>query len=216
MLLNDIYLFCGCTIQTYTPITHRPRYNSSENFHKVAPVPFAIANSYHIICAISFYIYPFKRYFLLSSKYGDGWLSLKYVEVMAKSVFLVWRARQLNLYTARTYDQVIFVQAVLTRTSGGLENPLPPTFFHSERSEECIDFTMMCVFFFFFFFVFVSVYSITSRNNAPISNYGGGFRCKSEYPWCIVEHREKPKKKIKKNGNFYAKPVFDQIEFFLW
>ncbi|KAF0758244.1 Uncharacterized protein FWK35_00009198, partial [Aphis craccivora] len=51
----------------------------------------------------------------------------------------------------------------------------------SERSEECIDFTMMCVFF------FVSVYSITSRNNAPISNYGGGFRCKSEYPWCIIE-----------------------------
>ncbi|KAF0760009.1 non-lysosomal glucosylceramidase, partial [Aphis craccivora] len=30
-------------------------------------------------------------------------------------------------------------------------------------------------------------FSITSRNNAPISNYGGGFRCKSEYPWCIVE-----------------------------
>ncbi|KAF0771960.1 Uncharacterized protein FWK35_00006127, partial [Aphis craccivora] len=58
--------------------------------------------------------------------------------------------------------------------------------YHSERSEECIDFTMMCVFF-FFFFVFVSVYSITSRNNAPILKYGGGFRCKSEYPWCIIE-----------------------------
>ncbi|KAF0763646.1 Uncharacterized protein FWK35_00025161 [Aphis craccivora] len=28
---------------------------------------------------------------------------------------------------------------------------------------------------------------ITSRNNAPISNYGGGYRCKSEYPWCIIE-----------------------------
>ncbi|KAF0764062.1 Uncharacterized protein FWK35_00007248, partial [Aphis craccivora] len=41
----------------------------------------------------------------------------------------------------------------------------------SERSEECIDFTMI----------------ITSRNNAPISNFGGGFRCKSEYPWCIIE-----------------------------
>ncbi|KAF0726642.1 Uncharacterized protein FWK35_00030545 [Aphis craccivora] len=41
---------------------------------------------------------------------------------------------------------------------------------NSERSEECIDFTI-----------------ITSRNNAPISNYGGGFRCKSEYPWCIIE-----------------------------
>ncbi|KAE9537964.1 hypothetical protein AGLY_005936 [Aphis glycines] len=31
--------------------------------------------------------------------------------------------------------------------------------------------------------------SITSRNNAPISNYGGGFRCKSEYPWCIIEFK---------------------------
>ncbi|KAF0769536.1 Uncharacterized protein FWK35_00017254, partial [Aphis craccivora] len=38
-------------------------------------------------------------------------------------------------------------------------------FLDSERSNECIDFTMMCVFF------FVSVYSITSRNNAPISNF---------------------------------------------
>ncbi|KAE9545646.1 hypothetical protein AGLY_001189 [Aphis glycines] len=43
----------------------------------------------------------------------------------------------------------------------------------SERSEECIDFTMI----------------ITSRNNAPISNYGGGFRCKSEYPWCIIQFK---------------------------
>ncbi|KAF0758705.1 Uncharacterized protein FWK35_00018475, partial [Aphis craccivora] len=42
---------------------------------------------------------------------------------------------------------------------------------YSERSEECIDFTMI----------------ITNRNNAPISNYGGGFRCKSEYPWCIIQ-----------------------------
>ncbi|KAF0754703.1 Uncharacterized protein FWK35_00021441 [Aphis craccivora] len=49
-------------------------------------------------------------------------------------------------------------------------------FLDSERSGECIDFTMMC-----------SVYSITSRNNAPISNYGGGFRCKREYSWCIIE-----------------------------
>ncbi|KAE9540688.1 hypothetical protein AGLY_003933, partial [Aphis glycines] len=35
------------------------------------------------------------------------------------------------------------------------------------------------------FFFFVSVYSITSRNNASISNFGGGFQWKSEYPWCI-------------------------------
>ncbi|KAF0747865.1 Uncharacterized protein FWK35_00020961 [Aphis craccivora] len=55
----------------------------------------------------------------------------------------------------------------------------------SERSDECIDFTMMCVHCFFLFFV--SVNSITSRNNAPISNFEGGFRCKSEYP--LVHYR---------------------------
>ncbi|KAF0768499.1 histone H2A, partial [Aphis craccivora] len=42
----------------------------------------------------------------------------------------------------------------------------------SERSDECIDITMI-------------------RNNAPISNYRGGFRCKSEYPWCIIEVKSK-------------------------
>ncbi|KAF0772331.1 Uncharacterized protein FWK35_00000500 [Aphis craccivora] len=39
--------------------------------------------------------------------------------------------------------------------------------------------------------------------NVPISNIGGGFRCKSEYPWCIVEVKSKhfPTvfKKIEKN-----------------
>ncbi|KAF0709751.1 Uncharacterized protein FWK35_00038151, partial [Aphis craccivora] len=38
----------------------------------------------------------------------------------------------------------------------------------------------LCVF-------FVSVYSVTSRNNASISNFGGGFQWQSEYPWCIIE-----------------------------
>ncbi|KAF0764705.1 Uncharacterized protein FWK35_00002826, partial [Aphis craccivora] len=69
---------------------------------------------------------------------------------------------------------------------------------------------MMCV-----------AYSITIRNNA--SNFGGGFRWQSEYPWCIIEikinnfkkKREKQKKK-RKNGKFYAIPVFNQIDFFIW
>ncbi|KAF0705569.1 Uncharacterized protein FWK35_00032743 [Aphis craccivora] len=54
-------------------------------------------------------------------------------------------------------------------------------FNNSERSEECIDFTI-----------------ISSRNNAPISNYGGGLRCKSEYPWCIIEFSKKLRKTNKK------------------
>ncbi|KAF0758418.1 Uncharacterized protein FWK35_00019399 [Aphis craccivora] len=53
----------------------------------------------------------------------------------------------------------------------GVQNPTPAYAIDSERSEKCIDFTMI----------------ITSRNNAPISNYGDSFRCKSEYPWCIIE-----------------------------
>ncbi|KAE9536843.1 hypothetical protein AGLY_006905 [Aphis glycines] len=45
---------------------------------------------------------------------------------------------------------------------------------NSERSDECIDFTMI----------------ITSRNNASISNFGGSFRWKNEYLWCNIEVRE--------------------------
>ncbi|KAF0757227.1 Uncharacterized protein FWK35_00017175 [Aphis craccivora] len=36
-------------------------------------------------------------------------------------------------------------------------------------------------------FFFVSVYTRTCRNNASISNFGGGFRCQSESSWCIEE-----------------------------
>ncbi|KAF0766685.1 Uncharacterized protein FWK35_00019763 [Aphis craccivora] len=45
---------------------------------------------------------------------------------------------------------------------------------------------MVCIFLFLFFYC-VSVYSITSRNNALISNFGGGFRWQNEYSWCIIK-----------------------------
>ncbi|KAF0769056.1 Uncharacterized protein FWK35_00009762 [Aphis craccivora] len=71
---------------------------------------------------------------------------------------------------------------------------------NSERSDECIDFTM----------------NITSRNNAPISNYGGSFRCKSEYPWCIIEFKSKhfPTvfKKIEKKNDGKTR-IFTQNQF---
>ncbi|KAF0740337.1 Uncharacterized protein FWK35_00033600 [Aphis craccivora] len=58
-----------------------------------------------------------------------------------------------------------------------------------------------------------------NRNNTSISTFGGGFRWKSEYPWCIIEVEskhfptvfkkiKKNKKKLQKNGKFYAKPLF--------
>ncbi|KAF0748471.1 Uncharacterized protein FWK35_00026825, partial [Aphis craccivora] len=44
---------------------------------------------------------------------------------------------------------------------------------------------------------------ITSRNNTSISTFGGGFRWKSKYTWCIIEVKNKHFlrvfKKVKKN-----------------
>ncbi|KAF0761179.1 hypothetical protein FWK35_00011088 [Aphis craccivora] len=38
-----------------------------------------------------------------------------------------------------------------------------------------------------------------------------------EFHNSFQKRREKPKKKLRKNGNFYAKPaVFDQIDFFIF
>ncbi|KAE9531410.1 hypothetical protein AGLY_010616 [Aphis glycines] len=65
---------------------------------------------------------------------------------------------------------------------------------NSERSDECIDFTMI----------------ITSRNNASITNYWGGVRCKSEYPWCIIEFSKKSRKTKKNNGKM---AIFTQNQF---
>ncbi|KAF0752427.1 Uncharacterized protein FWK35_00034117, partial [Aphis craccivora] len=68
--------------------------------------------------------------------------------------------------------------------------------------------------------------SITSRNNAQISNFGGGFRCKSEYPWCIIievkskhfptvfKKIEKNKKKMTKKREFLRKTSFRTNRFF--
>ncbi|KAF0771716.1 Uncharacterized protein FWK35_00012215 [Aphis craccivora] len=56
---------------------------------------------------------------------------------------------------------------------------------------------MMCV---CVCFLFVSVHSITSRNNASILSFGGGFRWQSEYSWCIIEAKSKHFPKVfKKN-----------------
>ncbi|KAE9541249.1 hypothetical protein AGLY_004494 [Aphis glycines] len=60
---------------------------------------------------------------------------------------------------------------------------------------------------------------ITSRNNASISKFGGGFRWKSEYPWCIIKVKSKhfPTvfKKIEKNKkkNDGKTGIFTQNQF---
>ncbi|KAF0768623.1 ATP-dependent helicase ULS1-like [Aphis craccivora] len=53
--------------------------------------------------------------------------------------------------------------------------------FDSERSDKCIDLTMMCVFF---------------------SNFGGGFRWKSEYPWCIIKVKMTEKREFLRKTSF--------------
>ncbi|KAE9536794.1 hypothetical protein AGLY_006856 [Aphis glycines] len=60
--------------------------------------------------------------------------------------------------------------------------------------------------------VFFCVYIITSQNNALISNFGGGFRWKNEYSWCIIES----KTKIKNDGKqeFSHKTSFRPNLFF--
>ncbi|KAF0768016.1 Uncharacterized protein FWK35_00013187 [Aphis craccivora] len=67
---------------------------------------------------------------------------------------------------------------------------------HSERSDKCIDFTMI----------------ITSRNNAPISNFG---EVKGkQFPTVFKKIEKNKKKNDGKTVILYAKPVFDQIVFF--
>ncbi|KAF0768827.1 Uncharacterized protein FWK35_00024982 [Aphis craccivora] len=67
-------------------------------------------------------------------------------------------------------------------------------------NDECIDFTII-------------------RNNAPISNFGDSFRCKSEYSVCMIEvkikHFPTVFKKIEKNKkkNDVKTGIFKQNQF---
>ncbi|KAF0700435.1 Uncharacterized protein FWK35_00032396, partial [Aphis craccivora] len=56
--------------------------------------------------------------------------------------------------------------------------------------------------------VCLCVCTINCRNNTSISNFRGGFRWQSEYPWCIIEVKCKyfpivlKKKKLRKTEMF--------------
>ncbi|KAF0743293.1 Uncharacterized protein FWK35_00023227, partial [Aphis craccivora] len=95
-----------------------------------------------------------------------------------KSLMLLLLTQCLAKY--KTADIVGLIKIMLTLISCVL-------IYDSERSNECIDFTMI----------------ISSRNNASISNFKGGFRWKSEYPWCTIgvksKHFPTVFKKIEKN-----------------
>ncbi|KAF0732006.1 Uncharacterized protein FWK35_00019247, partial [Aphis craccivora] len=75
----------------------------------------------------------------------------------------------------------------------------------SERSDECVDFTMLCVF-------FVSVYTRTCRNNTSISNLGCGFRYQKELSFSnfpiVFKSAEKNQKKIKEKWEFFTENQF--------
>ncbi|KAF0755332.1 Uncharacterized protein FWK35_00009368 [Aphis craccivora] len=55
-------------------------------------------------------------------------------------------------------------------------------------------------------------------SNGKMNLVGALGRSFFEIPNSFQKHREKQKKKLrkKKNENFYAKQVFDQIDFFIW
>ncbi|KAF0749895.1 hypothetical protein FWK35_00025865 [Aphis craccivora] len=81
---------------------------------------------------------------------------------------------------------------------------------------------MLCIFFFFCLCTRESVeimlqfQTLGVVSDSKMNLVGSLGRSFFEFNNCFLKRREKPKKKLRKNGNFYAKPVFDQIDFFIW
>ncbi|KAF0773946.1 Uncharacterized protein FWK35_00003502, partial [Aphis craccivora] len=73
-----------------------------------------------------------------------------------------------------------------------------------ERSDECIDFTMMCVFFFFFVSVttFWSMDPVSDRKVNLVGTLGG-------------QNVRKNPNKVTEKREFLTKSVFDKIDFFI-
>ncbi|KAF0717953.1 hypothetical protein FWK35_00036429 [Aphis craccivora] len=79
---------------------------------------------------------------------------------------------------------------------------------------------MLCVFFFFFFLCLCTrerveimlQFQTVGLVSCSKMNLVGALR-RSFFVNSFQKRREKPKKKLRKNRNFYAKPVFKQIDF---
>ncbi|KAF0770973.1 Uncharacterized protein FWK35_00013693 [Aphis craccivora] len=87
---------------------------------------------------------------------------------------------------------------------------------HSERSNEGIDFTMLCVFFFCLCTresveIMLQFKTMGVVSDRKMNLVGALRRSFFVFPNSYQERREKPKRKLRKNGNFYAKPS----QFFL-
>ncbi|KAF0712299.1 Uncharacterized protein FWK35_00038262, partial [Aphis craccivora] len=93
----------------------------------------------------------------------------------------------------------------------------------SEQIDECIDYIILYVFFLYLcaqkrvkvMLQFQTMGVVSDGKMNLIDALGRSF---FEFPNSFQKRREKPKKKkkLRKNGNFYAKLVFDQIDFFIW
>ncbi|KAF0765172.1 Uncharacterized protein FWK35_00018314 [Aphis craccivora] len=61
-----------------------------------------------------------------------------------------------------------------------------------------------------------SIFNFSSFSGSKVNLIGVLGRLFFEIPNNFQKHRKNPKKKkLRKNGHFYAKPVFDQIDFFV-
>ncbi|KAF0769465.1 Uncharacterized protein FWK35_00007377 [Aphis craccivora] len=80
----------------------------------------------------------------------------------------------------------------------------------SERSDECIDFTMMCVFFFMSVTTFWSMSPVSDRKVNPVWTLGG----KSKKFTIVFKSVRKNPKKVTENRNFYARPCYIFTTFF--
>ncbi|KAF0687700.1 Uncharacterized protein FWK35_00037312 [Aphis craccivora] len=80
-----------------------------------------------------------------------------------------------------------------------------------------------CVFFFFLCLctrdsieIMLQFQTLGMVSDSKMNLVGALGRSFFEFLNNFQKRREKPKKKLRINGNFFAKPVFDQIDFFKW
>ncbi|KAF0749778.1 Uncharacterized protein FWK35_00018464 [Aphis craccivora] len=98
---------------------------------------------------------------------------------------------------------------VLTYTGG----------FHSERIDECIDFTMLCVFFLCLCTresvkIMLQFQTLGVVSDSKMDLVGALGRLFFEFPNSFQKRREKPKKKIKEKREFLLKTSFRPNRFF--
>ncbi|KAE9527392.1 hypothetical protein AGLY_013090 [Aphis glycines] len=161
---------------------------------------------------ISLYLIAFEKYFFLFFRIATTVCYIHNYTILwhyiIYCVFLNWDRSDISIDFTYICDDITKIVCCNLKPLSQFHFCKSRKIHDSERSDECIDFTMMCVFFFF-----VSVDNIWSSKNASIFDFSPSLKKKLNLVGTLGSQKKNPKK-MREKRDFIRKTSLRQNRIF--